>query len=156
MAMIFTEQENIDDVIFFPMMRPAISPLNAAIYGIEESAAAAVEDLALSIEDFRSLCEAGILKPRARNLIIKPHVRLWGAPSSAGGSRASGHAEMEGFLSNSQLRLAGWVLASDQHLPEEQQTGKILEMIEQSLVLPLRQKFPDCHLSVSPPTVMRG
>ncbi len=41
MAMIFTEQENIDDVIFFPMMRPSVSPLNAAIYGIAEAGARA-------------------------------------------------------------------------------------------------------------------
>jgi lysyl-tRNA synthetase class 2 len=34
MAMIFTEQENIDDVIFFPIMRPVISQANRAIYGI--------------------------------------------------------------------------------------------------------------------------
>jgi lysyl-tRNA synthetase class 2 len=156
MAMIFTEQENIDDVIFFPMMRPSISPLNAAIYHVEESAAAPVEDLALSIEDFRSLCQEGILKPNARNLILKPHVRIWGVPSPPGGSRASGHAEVEGFLSNSMLRLAGCVLAWGQHMPEDQQTAKILELLDQSLVLLLRHKFPDCHVSVSPPTVMRG
>lgn len=37
MAMIFTEQENIDEVIFFPMMRPHLSPVNEAIYEITES-----------------------------------------------------------------------------------------------------------------------
>jgi lysyl-tRNA synthetase class 2 len=52
MVMIFTGQENIDDVIFFPMMRPSISPLNAAIYEVQESTLAPVEDLALSFEDF--------------------------------------------------------------------------------------------------------
>ncbi|MGH9661086.1 MAG: lysine--tRNA ligase [Bryobacteraceae bacterium] len=36
MAMIFTEQEDIYDVIFFPLMKPHISPLNRAIYGIED------------------------------------------------------------------------------------------------------------------------
>lgn len=35
MAMIFTEQEHIDDVIFFPLRRRAISPANADIYGIK-------------------------------------------------------------------------------------------------------------------------
>ena len=34
MAMIFTEQENIDDVIFFPLMRPVVSHTNAQIYGL--------------------------------------------------------------------------------------------------------------------------
>ncbi|MGH6635931.1 MAG: amino acid--tRNA ligase-related protein, partial [Gammaproteobacteria bacterium] len=36
MAMIFTEQENIDDVIFFPLMKPVVSPVSASIYGIQE------------------------------------------------------------------------------------------------------------------------
>jgi lysyl-tRNA synthetase class 2 len=34
MAMIFTEQEDIYDVIFFPMMKPHISPVNRQIYGV--------------------------------------------------------------------------------------------------------------------------
>jgi lysyl-tRNA synthetase class 2 len=36
MAMIFTEQENIDDVIFFPMMKPVTSEANRRIYGIRQ------------------------------------------------------------------------------------------------------------------------
>jgi len=36
MAMIFTGQENIDDVVFFPILRPHVSQVNRAIYGIEE------------------------------------------------------------------------------------------------------------------------
>jgi lysyl-tRNA synthetase, class II len=35
MAMIFTGQENIDDVIFFPLLRPEISRTNATLYGLE-------------------------------------------------------------------------------------------------------------------------
>src|SRR5207237_3015565 len=54
MAMIFTEQENIDDVIFFPLMRPSISPLNTTLYGIQQTELAPVEDLALSVEEFES------------------------------------------------------------------------------------------------------
>ena len=77
MAMIFTEQEIIDDVIFFPMMRPSVSPVNAAIYDVAEPVLAPVEDLALSVEDFEALCREGVLKPHARHLILKRHVRLW-------------------------------------------------------------------------------
>jgi lysyl-tRNA synthetase class 2 len=36
MAMIFTGQENIDDVIFFPLLRPEISRTNAALYGLSD------------------------------------------------------------------------------------------------------------------------
>src|SRR5262249_26961248 len=100
MVMIFTGQENIDDVIFFPMMRPAISPLNAAIYDVHESTVAPVEDLALSFDEFKALCDDGTLKPHARNLSIKPHVRLWQTAATPGKVRASGHVEIEGFLPN--------------------------------------------------------
>ncbi len=62
MAMIFTEQEIIDDVIFFPMMRPSVSPVNASIYGVAEPALAPVEDLALAVEDFEALCRDGVLE----------------------------------------------------------------------------------------------
>lgn len=155
MVMIFTGQENIDDVIFFPMMRPAISPLNATIYGVQEAALAPVEDLALSFEDFESLCDDGVLKPHARNLTIKPHVRLWSLASPLGRSRASGHVEIEGFLPNSVLRLSGYKIKSDEKLSEEEEKKKVLDLLELSLVQFIRETFPECHVTVSPATVMR-
>lgn len=138
MAMIFTEQENIDDVIFFPMMRPSLSPLNAAIYDITESALAPVEDLALSWEDFETLCNEGALKPHAHNLAVHPHVRHWGA------ARASGHVEIEGFLPNSVLRLAGFRIKAGE------------PSFEAALVQFLKSKFPGSHITLSPPTVLRS
>ncbi|HCC58977.1 MAG TPA: lysine--tRNA ligase [Solibacterales bacterium] len=45
MAMIFTEQQDIYDVIFFPMMKPVLSQANKAIYGV---AGEAVEEPAES------------------------------------------------------------------------------------------------------------
>jgi len=59
---------------------------------------------ALSFEDFESLCDDDVLKPHARNLTVKPHIRLWSVPSPLERSRASGHVEIEGFLPNSALR----------------------------------------------------
>jgi lysyl-tRNA synthetase class 2 len=138
MAMIFTEQENIDDVIFFPMMRPAVSPLNAAIYQIAGPAPAPVEDVALSREDFESLCNEGVLKPHALNLALHPRVRHWGAVE------ATGQIDIEGFLPNSVLRLAGFRIAAD-----ESAFGNDLTQF-------LKAKFPDCHVTVSPVTVLRG
>jgi hypothetical protein len=35
MAMIFTGEENIDDIIFFPLLRPEISRFNAEVFGLE-------------------------------------------------------------------------------------------------------------------------
>jgi lysyl-tRNA synthetase class 2 len=156
MAMIFTEQEIIDDVIFFPMMRPSVSPVNASIYGVAEPALAPVEDLALSVEDFEALCRDGVLKPHARHLMLKPHVRLW--PSAPGASRGSCHVEIEGFLPNSVLRLAGYKLNPEQALPEEEEKKKklVLGMIELSLVKFLSEKFPECQVTLSPVTLLRN
>ena len=153
MAMIFTEQEIIDDVIFFPMMRPSVSPVNASIYGVAEPALAPVEDLALSVEDFEALCRDGVLKPHARHLMLKPHVRLWSvAPAK---SRGSGHVEIEGFLPNSVLRLAGYKLKTEEVLSDEEAKKQALGLIELSLVKFLHETFPDCQVTVSPATVLR-
>jgi len=136
MAMIFTEQENIDDVIFFPMMRPSVSALNAAIYQVAEAEVAPVEDAALSWEDFQRLCNEGALQPRARNLAVHPRLRRWGAAA------ATGQIEVEGFLPNSVLRLAGFKI-----------TGEGISF-ENDLVRYLKNKFVDCHVTVSPVAVM--
>jgi lysyl-tRNA synthetase class 2 len=138
MAMIFTEQENIDDVIFFPMMRPSVSTLNAAIYQIAEAEVAPVEDLALSWEDFEALCREGVLKPHARNLAVHPHVRVWTE------SLATGQIDIEGFLPNRVLRLAGFKLKG----------GEVA--FEGELAQFLKTSFAECHLVVSPTTVLRG
>ena len=156
MAMIFTGQENIDDVIFFPMMRPSVSPLNASIYEIEAPALAPVEDLALSFEEFESLCDEGVLKPHARHLTIKPHVRTWSTASAPARSRASGHVEIEGFLPNSVLRLAGYKLKSPEPFSEGEEKKKIMDSFELSLVEFLRETFPECQITVSPATVLRN
>jgi len=95
------------------------------------------------------------LKPHARHLMLKPHVRLW--PSSPGASRGSCHVEIEGFLPNSVLRVAGYQLNSGQALSEEEEKNKlVLSMIELSLVKFLREKFPDCQVTVSPVTLLRN
>jgi lysyl-tRNA synthetase class 2 len=156
MAMIFTEQENIDDVIFFPLMRAAISPLNASIYGIEEPSLAPVEDLALSFEDFESLCGEGLLKPHSPHLIIKPHVRLWKNGTSPGPARASGHVEVEGFLPNGVLRLAGYKIKPEESPGDGEGKKKVLDRLEQSLASFLRKTFPECRVTTAPATTLRS
>jgi len=156
MAMIFTEQENIDDVIFFPMMRPTVSPLNASIYGVHEPTLAPVEDLALSFDEFEALCTDRALKPHSTHLVVKPHVRLWSASPAPGKSRATGHVEIEGFLPNSVLRLAGCNISSEQPLSETDEKKQLLAQIERSLLTFLRQTFPQCQITVSPATALRN
>ena len=153
MVMIFTGQENIDDVIFFPMMRPAISPLNAAIYGLDEASLAPVEDLVLSFEEFTTLCREGVLKPHARHLTIKPHVRLWGSPS--GPWRGSGSLEIESFLPSSVLRLSSSRGGTAPSATEEEEKEKVLGALDSTMLRFLRDTFPDCQLTVSPATFHR-
>src|SRR5439155_9609779 len=149
MAMIFTEQENIDDVIFFPLMRPAISSINSSLYGIQPTELAPVEDLVMAIEEFESLCAEGALKPHSPHLTIKPHVRVWSAPSIAGKSLASGHVEIEGFLPNSILRVAGYRLSASGAGSEQEKKRKVAAPPELSLVEFLHRTFPDCKTTVS-------
>jgi lysyl-tRNA synthetase, class II len=154
MAMIFTEQEIIDDVIFFPMMRPSVSPVNAAIYGVAEQTLAPVEELALSVEDFEALCRDGVLKPHARHLLIRRHVRLWS--SAPAGARASGHVEIEGFLPNSVLRVAGYKLKAEAALDDEEAKKQVLGVMDLSLGKFLQETFPACEVTISPATVLHG
>ena len=152
--MIFTGQENIDDVIFSPMMRPTVSPLNSQIYGIAEPSLAPVEDLALAAADFESLCRDQVLKPHASHILVKPHIRFWQSAPGAPILRVSGHAELEGFLESSVLRLAGYQLKSETPLTEEDARTKALELIDSALVQFLRKQFPNCQVTVSPSTVL--
>lgn len=158
MAMIFLEQENIDDVIFFPLMKPAVTPLNAMIYEIHEPMLAPVEDLALSIDEFESLCREGVLKPHSHHLTVKLHVRFWGRASTPGKARASGHVEMEGFLPNSVLRLAGCRITLEESSSDgdEEKKRKFSELLEKTLVKFLREIFPSCQITVSPPTLLHS
>ncbi|MCL5097303.1 MAG: lysine--tRNA ligase [Candidatus Omnitrophica bacterium] len=156
MAMIFTEQENIDDVVLFPLMRPAVSGINASLYGVQEPAITPVEDLVLSFDEFEALCNEGVLKPHAQHLMVKPHLRLWNIPAPTGKSRASGHAELEGFLPSSVLRIAGCGIRSDDSLPQEEEKKKILDLLEVTLAQFLRKTFPQCQVIVSPATILHG
>ncbi|MGH8490878.1 MAG: hypothetical protein ACREXS_18945, partial [Gammaproteobacteria bacterium] len=146
---------NIDEVIFFPLMKPVVSPVNASIYGIQEPELAPIDDLALSFEDFETLCDTGILKPQERHLTLKPHVRLWTFRLPRDRSHASGHVEIEGFLPNSVLRLAGYTIKFEGPLSKDEEERKVLDLLELSLVEFLRKRFPQCRVTVSPATVLR-
>jgi hypothetical protein len=148
--MIFTGQENIDDIIFFPMMRPSVSHLNAQIYEIHEPALAPVEDLALSATDFEALCRDGALKPQTTHLTIKPHLRVWP------GGRAFGHVDVDSFFANSVLRLTGYKLDFSKPLSDDEAKQKFMDSLESSLLQILRKTFPQCQITVSPLTLMHG
>lgn len=156
MAMIFTEQENIDDVIFFPLMRPSISSLNASIFGVKEVPPVPADDAALSLDDFEDLFLDGVLVPAAQHLVLKPHLRLWDVRSPLGRSRASGHVEIEGFLSGGVLRLSGYKTKSEAPLSADEECARFIDLLDLTVVKMLRESIPEIHITVSQPTVLRG
>ncbi len=136
MLMIFTGQENIDDVIFFPMMRATISPLNAAIYGLREGANAPAEDLVLPTEDFLALCAQGSLLPRRTGLSITPHIAFWK-------DRSILRLEIEGFTKGL-LQVSAESVAGGS---EDERAG-IIETKVRELTQEVRGIFPDCAVRV--------
>jgi lysyl-tRNA synthetase class 2 len=148
MAMIFTEQENIDDVIFFPLMRPSITPFNASIYGVEEHALAPVEDLSLTIDEARDLLSAGALTPLGANVTIKPHVRIW---TIGGKVQATGHAEMEGLDRVGVVHLAGYKRAVESSFKLDAEVELFKKHLENELGAALKAKHPNATLRFAMP-----
>lgn len=141
MAMIFTEQENIDDVIFFPLMKPSVSNFNAEVYGIEDRGTGPVEDLTLTFDEFEALARDGALHPKRGTLVVRPHVKVWHGASKEQGSRATGFADVEGFFANGNLRLAGFGQIVSGAVSERELLKKVGERAMQALEH-LRAKEP--------------
>jgi lysyl-tRNA synthetase, class II len=143
MAMIFTEQENIDDVIFFPLMRPSISPFNAAIYGIDEHPLAPVEDLAITIEEAKGLIDTTALSPIGDRLTVKPHVRIWTVDKKV---RVTGHAEVEGFARQGLVHIAGYSRVLENSFKLDAELELFKTFLEKELGAALKAKFPNAAL----------
>jgi lysyl-tRNA synthetase class 2 len=148
MAMIFTEQENIDDVIFFPLMRPSISSFNAAIYGVEEHAIAPVEDLSLTVDEARDLVASGALTPLGANVTIKPHIRIWNLDKKI---QVTGHAEMEGFGRVGVIHLAGYKRAVENSFKLDAEVEVFKKLLETELGAALKAKHPNATLRFAMP-----
>lgn len=121
MAMIFTEQENIDDVIFFPLLRPVISPINAQLYGIEKPSEPVPAEWdgapTVTLEEFRNLCQDSAVTPRAASLLVRPVVRMWTSAAPAAVTRFTAYADVEGLLAHGAIRVTGLHLPHDDAAP---------------------------------------
>ena len=146
MAMIFTEQENIDDVIFFPLMRPVISPINAQLYGIEKAPEPAPSDWAgsatLSFEEFRTLCRDGALVPATSKLLVRPATRMWSSMAPAAVTRFTAYADIEGLLQHGAVRVTGLRLPHDEAAPDT----AVSELAEF-----LKGQFPAAAITIAAP-----
>lgn len=146
MTMIFTDEENIDNVIFFPMMRPVLSPVNAAIYGIDElpNIAREREEILLTMDEFEELISDKIIKPETDALQIRPYLRIWKKPTSDEHWKANGYVEVDGFLNNKRLRIAGYAVRSEKPVDAKDEARKYREFVERTF----NRHFADYKLHV--------
>jgi hypothetical protein len=122
MAMIFTGHENIDDVIFFPMMKPLVSETNRAIYGTAEPAGSA-EDMALTMGELEELASSGLLSPETLDLTVHPHLLVW-RRGPTGGWRATGTIEISGVFRTGRLQVTGYSNAGAGALPQNEEMSR--------------------------------
>jgi lysyl-tRNA synthetase class 2 len=151
MAMIFTEQENIDDVIFFPLMKPSVSSFNAEVYGIEDRTGP-VEDLTLTFEQFDTIAKEGLIHPKRDTLVIHPRIRVWSPLVRGQPFRVTGFVDIEGFFANGILRLSGYGLTSDKPGTERDQLQILGDRAAAVLASSLKEKHPNLATRVAMPT----
>lgn len=150
MAMIFTEQENIDDVIFSPIMRPVVFPVNRLIYSIPPppSATQQIGEVSVTFAAFDRLLNQGILQPQSKELVITPYLCLWEWPLPRGRWTASGHLQISGLLPNAVLRVVGYDAVSEERLESHSERNKLLDLTDLYTVTGIRARFPDVEITL--------
>lgn len=156
MAMILTEQENIDDVIFFPLMRPVTSQTNRTIYQIphQPKPCGTPREMTLTHDGFERLLQEGLLQPEADTIVIQPHVCVWQWPLAQGRWSSTGHLEISGLLPGTTLRLAGYDEIGVDRPDILTECRKILDLAERSYAEPIRKRFPDRMVQVAEPVAV--
>lgn len=159
MAMIFTEQDNIDDVVFFPLMRPGASQTGYAIRGTDSDELkcglpTSEEAVPLSLDEFQTAVEQGILKPHNKVLHIQPFLRVWKSPSFRGHWHASGYMRVNGFFASKPLLLVGHSIVSEEQLSSHQEIRSLMDLIDLELTNLLRESFSDCEVHVNPVAIV--
>lgn len=150
MAMIFTDEENIDNVIFFPMMKRVLSSANAAIYGIDElpDMARTREAVLLTLSEFEELVSDQILRPETSTLKVRLYLRIWKKPTLDERWKASGHIEVQGFFKNERLRIAGYTRQSETEMVPADEARRYMDFITLTLNSMARLYFDHCALQI--------
>lgn len=153
MAMIFTGEENIDDVIFFPLMRPATNEINRQLYGDDAAVSQAPvrpheEAVPLSLDEFETVAQQGIVKPHSKVLEVQPVLRLWKSPSFLGRWRASGYLSVNGVFQSKALLLVGYSAGSEERLDLAQEKRNFEDLIELGFTQPVKRLFSDCTIRI--------
>lgn len=155
MAMIFAEKDNIDDVIFFPMMKPHISPLNAQIYEIDDledfsTDEDAGQDVIVSIEDFAGLIGDKILSPCAAQLAVNPYLKIWDKPSAEGRWRASGYVEIHGLQKTGNIRVGCYSKISTEKLDSAVEKDAFKKFVEESIIAVMQKHLEKDKYKIDP------
>ncbi|MBI3654603.1 MAG: lysine--tRNA ligase [Acidobacteria bacterium] len=147
MAMIFTGEEDIYNIIFFPMMKPVLSQANAAIFGIDELPRFGFkEDVLLAQEEFESLLAAGVLQPESAAINLRLHLRLWEKPTTEGNWKATGYLEASGFLKNKRLKISGYSAEAKEKLNKAEALKAYKQFAIQNFIVKVKEKFSDCKV----------
>jgi lysyl-tRNA synthetase, class II len=101
MAMIFTGQEDIYDVIFFPMMKPNLTEVNKILFDVkDEDANQDSVDIVLTADEFAAWLKEGKLKPKSAAIALTPIETEWQGIKLK-------HYELTGFNNNGRVTVRG-------------------------------------------------
>lgn len=153
MAMIFNETQNIDDVIFFPLMRPAVSDANAAIYEASMEPVRNRGEIALTIEAFEQLIEDGALSPESSEATLELSLELWNKRDAAGRWRATGAIRVVGLLSGRDVILTNYMVTSEEPLGAEAEAKRFADHTQLFVDETLKLRWPSTRFTVVAPSV---
>jgi lysyl-tRNA synthetase, class II len=147
MAMIFTGEEDIYNIIFFPMMKPVLSQANAAIFGIDELPKFGFkEDVLLAQEEFEALLAEGVLCPESAQINLRLHMRIWDKPSAEGDWKVTAYTEAGGFLKNKRLKITGYSAASKEKFNKAEALQQYKQFVIKNFIVKVKEKFSDCKV----------
>jgi lysyl-tRNA synthetase class 2 len=145
MAMLFTGQDNIDNVVFFPMIRPQLSKENRAIFEIssdetfEATEATANDEMILGFDDFESLVKGDLLQPARDVLTLEAHLSIWPLQDAPPSFRATGLIGIHGF--NEAIKVICYTARVEGRIDPDGEILKFKELTEMGMMALLSEKF---------------
>ncbi|NKC15143.1 MAG: lysine--tRNA ligase [Gammaproteobacteria bacterium] len=127
MAMLLTGNDNIDDVVFFPMMRPAYSRENQAIFNLPERPADIVltqRPMRIGLERLEQMVAQGALSIAGQPIRITPHLEVLQPAKTGASTLLIGDADVVGLLAERAIELTGYVVAAGAEVQLAQEAEK--------------------------------
>jgi hypothetical protein len=153
--MIFSEEKNIDDVIFFPLMRPVMSELNREIYGLTDAShdPSASAPLFVTVDDLEELLGGLAIAGDGRSVSLDPNLRFVRGPDRATGKQVHhgyGHVHVRGLL-ESGLVVSGYRVSVEGPLKAAKEAKRFAKKIEAVLAPVILQLEGVSEVSVTAP-----